>query len=198
MGWVNINDPFVQQMLLWTTGTEEDGPDTTSPSCIFVKYAQFRPAPDDDVESVVDDLESNAETPSTSENPAVDPNGDVAAPRRRKREPAAVYGGPLNFIQSHQQDDDDDEVHLAYVPCVNGLLKVGALTSFENSKTEFKISKLWFDSADKMAMATMESTSQKNVKITLPASTVELKQRDYLRKVSNCNSNVTIQLKLDL
>lgn len=180
MGWVNVNDPFIEQMLLWTTGT--DGvPDGTS-LCQSVSYDLLRPAPVPD--DVTDDLESHTDV--TESTTTTIPNEEPPrAPKRKKIEPAAICGGPLNF-ELHQGDADhtSQTQELAFVPCVNGLLKVGSLTSFENSETDYTISKLWYDNAEKLAMATMESASNKSVKVTLPSSMVHLRHSDYLLKVS--------------
>lgn len=203
MGWVNVNDPFVQQMALWTTGTDEDGPDKTS-HCQFVAYDQFRPVPDaEDTEaSVADELESDVDESATT-NVTTE---EARAPKRGKREPAPVCGGPMHF-QFPQRDPNQLLQELAYVPCENGILKVGSITSYESSGTEFTLAKrlplhmqvqgpdsplpneftivkLWYDGTERVAMASIEATAHKNLKITLPATMVQLRHSDYLWKVS--------------
>ena len=179
-GWVKVNDPFVQQMLLWTTG-DDQGPDVNSP-CVFVSYDQFRPVPDtEDTETVNDEAdESNVDQSDT----VVAMTAETSAPKRRKRESGPLSGGPLNFKFHEGGPDAVGSPVLSYVPCDNGLLKVGSITSFESSTTDFTVVKIWYDATDRLAMVTMESTINKSVKMTLPATMVQLRNSDYLRKVS--------------
>lgn len=189
MGWVNINDPFIQQMQLWTTGTDE-GPDKTS-LCQSVPYDMFRPTPCpvDTTDETTDDAETTIMAETTGNSTVINQE-PPRAPKRRMIEPVAVCGGPLN-LQFHQGEPDHTShatsQELAFVPCVNGILKVGSCVgslTFENSKTDYTISKLWYDNAEKLAMTTMESASHKSVKVTLPSSMVHLRHSDYLLKVS--------------
>jgi hypothetical protein len=77
-GWVNINDPFVEQMEVWIAEENEEAPDKSKPA-IFVPYKNFR---------------AGLEEP-TEESLETDEPEELAAPPRKRRAVQPVSTAPL-------------------------------------------------------------------------------------------------------
>ena len=200
-GRVTLNDPFLEQLTLVQSDEDEDDDDTASmpdparPVSTrlprFVRYADLRDKP---VPAV--------SVPEYDDEEAEDKNEEATTSRRAPRPPRApkLQTDPLsrlevslfsmNLIAStfqlvlkffKFQFHVDETIALDYVPCVNGILKMGSVVDVGGTVQLCKVTKLEFEGQSGRAFAGLVSLVIEDCYLRLPAVFLSLQTSDYLK-----------------
>lgn len=162
-GSVDINDPFLRAIAVLPT-------DCLHPRNVnyelLRELAHTPTMPSEDVKGEANEDDED-ETPSA-----------VPVPPPAKR-PKVRIEEPEEELASLLQCDETETVPLLYVPCVNGVLKAGAIAVHYGQ--ECTVEKLEFDGRRKKAFAILKSTTDEDETMRLPAVKVHLKNASYLK-----------------
>ncbi len=168
--WVCTNDPFLQQMKVWTAANPDDGtlPDKNSRVSV-VKYHE--------IQLQVSTSNSNRSQDNIEEETDEKDEVEVVEKpiaKRVKREKER-----LQLIDDILKENiaPNCVVVLSVVPCVNGILERGSNVHQYNQT--FQVKRLFFDSQRTIAMAGLQLWDDDLVCLTIPAARLQLCEADF-------------------
>lgn len=175
-GSIIINDPFLHNLTV--KGVEDDVTWT-------VAYSSLRSGQT----LQVSDSPDASDNVDTELPPVVDTELLPTPPHPPKKAKISQEMPEVDML-SVVECEETEVVPLTYVPCVNGILKVGTVAVCAGE--DFAVEKLEFVGSRKKAFALLKSLIDEDTTTRMPAVKVTLKDANYLKtEVSKINLRIT-------
>ncbi len=168
-GWVCSNDPFLQQMKVWTNPRSDNSssPDTSSRTLV-VKYREIKLDCGILGRKVfkVDDM---------PEKEKADEDVEVVEVKPKAKKQLMINKAVEDVLR--EVVDADCVTMLTFVPCQNGILE--KLRDVYQYNQKFQTDRLFFDSKAMVAMADLHLCGDDLVTLRIPAVRLQLCDSDY-------------------
>lgn len=158
-GSILYNDPFLESMTV--TAADEE---------YSVKYSNLRSGEPLKMPPTVPVQDDDS---GDTEPTALPPPPKKIRPSTRPQEMSEV--DMISVVEC----DETEVVPLDYVPCINGILKVGSVAFFADE--DWTVIELQFIGSRKKAIASLQSVKDQDSKAKIPAVKVSVKDADLMK-----------------